>query len=222
MHRTRTAGRRPHRERSPFLVIHSPRNIVTLFLLAAVALMLGLGASVAPASAKGKPPCWKTLINDWYDGRIDGTYPIHCYREALQHLPTDVDTYSSAREDIKQALQKRITQGTQTRDDDDRQCGPPGPAAATGTTTAPAPRTPAATDGNDESPSGPVQERLRRHQTGQRGLRPGAADRARRGRPAADGGRRDRLPHPPDAHAPRPARLGRSDPAWARQAATPQ
>ena len=93
-------------------MIHSPRNIVTLFLLAAAALTLGLGAGVAPASAKGKPPCWKTLINDWYDGRIDGTYPIHCYREALQHLPTDVDTYSSAREDIKQALQKRITQGT--------------------------------------------------------------------------------------------------------------
>ena len=93
-------------------MIHSPRNIVTLFLLAAVALTLGLGAGVAPASAKGKPPCWKTLINDWYDGRIDGVYAIHCYREALQHLPTDVDTYSSAREDIKQALQKRITQGT--------------------------------------------------------------------------------------------------------------
>ena len=92
-------------------MIHSPRNIATLFLLAAVALILGLGAGVAPASAKSKPPCWKTLINDWYDGRIDGTYPIHCYREALQHLPTDVDTYSSARDDIKQALQKRITQG---------------------------------------------------------------------------------------------------------------
>ncbi len=96
-------------------MIHSPRNIVTLFLLAAVALTLGLGAGVAPASAKGKPPCWKTLINDWYDGRIDGIYAIHCYREALQHLPTDVDTYSSAREDIKQALQKRITQGTRPR-----------------------------------------------------------------------------------------------------------
>jgi hypothetical protein len=93
------------------LVIHSPRNIATLFLLAVAALTLGLVAGVAPASAKGKPACWKTLINDWYDGRIDGTYPIHCYREALQHLPTDVDTYSSAREDIKQALQKRITQG---------------------------------------------------------------------------------------------------------------
>jgi hypothetical protein len=64
--------------------------------------------SAAPAAAKSAPPCWKTLINDWYDGRIDGIYAIHCYREALQHLPADVDTYSSARDDIRQALQRRI------------------------------------------------------------------------------------------------------------------
>jgi hypothetical protein len=93
-------------------VTHPPRNIVVSLLLAALALTLGLAVAATPASAKSKPPCWKTLINDWYDGRIDGTYPIHCYREALQHLPTDVETYSSAREDIKQALQQRITQGT--------------------------------------------------------------------------------------------------------------
>ncbi len=78
-----------------------------------VAALVGLTIGVAPAAAKSAPPCWKTLINDWYDGRIDGTYPIHCYRDALQHLPTDVDTYSSARDDIQAALQKRITQGTQ-------------------------------------------------------------------------------------------------------------
>jgi hypothetical protein len=93
-------------------VTHPPRNIVFALLLAALTLSVGLAVGVAPAAAKGKPPCWKTLINDWYDGRIDGVYPIHCYREALQHLPTDVETYSSAREDIKQALQKRITQGS--------------------------------------------------------------------------------------------------------------
>jgi hypothetical protein len=93
-------------------VTHAPRNIVVSLVLAALALTLGLAVAAAPASAKSKPPCWKTLINDWYDGRIDGNYPIHCYREALQHLPTDVETYSSAREDIKQALQQRITQGT--------------------------------------------------------------------------------------------------------------
>jgi hypothetical protein len=75
-------------------------------LVAASVGAVGAGS----AAAKSKPPCWKTLINDWYDGRIDGTYPIHCYRDALKHLPADVETYSSAREDIKQALQKRITQ----------------------------------------------------------------------------------------------------------------
>jgi hypothetical protein len=98
--------------RSPFFVTHPPRNLVVSLLLATLALTLGLVVAAGPATAKTRPPCWKTLINDWYDGRIDGTYPIHCYREALQHLPTDVETYSSAREDIKQALQQRITQGT--------------------------------------------------------------------------------------------------------------
>jgi hypothetical protein len=91
-------------------VTHPSRLILTALLLMALAVCV-LGVAAAPAAAKSKTPCWKTLINDWYDGRIDGTYPIHCYREALNHLPTDVETYSSARDDIKQALQKRLTQG---------------------------------------------------------------------------------------------------------------
>ena len=71
----------------------------------------GTAAGVAPAATRHTTPaCWKVLINDWYDGRIDGIYPIHCYRDALKHLPSDVDTYSSARDDIQQALQKRITE----------------------------------------------------------------------------------------------------------------
>ena len=138
-------------------MIHSPRNIVTLFLLAAVALTLGLGAGVAPASAKGKPPCWKTLINDWYDGRIDGIYAIHCYREALQHLPTDVDTYSSARDDIKQALQKRITQGTQTGTTTTGSAVPPGPGGSDGNDNGSGTQNPSGNNGNNQSASGPVQ-----------------------------------------------------------------
>jgi hypothetical protein len=89
-------------------VTHQSRNILRAVLLAVVALLIF--GTAGPAAAKKAPPCWKTLINDWYDGRIDGTYPVHCYREALNHLPTDVETYSSARDDIKQALQERITQ----------------------------------------------------------------------------------------------------------------
>ena len=49
-------------------------------------------------------PCWKTLLNDWYDGRIDNTYPLHCYTQALTHLPPDVKIYSSAHDDIERAL----------------------------------------------------------------------------------------------------------------------
>ena len=78
----------------------------TALLCTTVVVLACLAGSVArPAAAAGKPACWQVLLNDWYDGRIDGTYPIHCYRDALKHLPSDVDTYSSARDDIERALQ---------------------------------------------------------------------------------------------------------------------
>ena len=96
-----------------FRVIHSLRHtLVALLIVGAATAAFGVGtAAAAGAASRSAPPCWKVLINDWYDGRIDGIYAIHCYRDALQHLPADVDTYSSARDDIRQALQKRITQG---------------------------------------------------------------------------------------------------------------
>jgi hypothetical protein len=94
------------------LVTYLSRNTLKLLPLVATAVVaVAVAGPAAAKSAKSTPPCWKTLINDWYDGRIDGTYAIPCYREALNHLPTDVETYSSARDDIKQALQERITQG---------------------------------------------------------------------------------------------------------------
>ncbi|MGH3001051.1 MAG: hypothetical protein ACRDM1_00010 [Gaiellaceae bacterium] len=68
-----------------------------------------LTAAVAPPAARAATPCWKLLLNDWYDGRIDQTYPIHCYRDALKHLPADVQTYSSAHDDILRALQTAIS-----------------------------------------------------------------------------------------------------------------
>ncbi len=73
--------------------------------LAAAALLAALfvTASVRPAAAA--TPCWKTLLNDWYDGRIDNVYPVHCYQDTLKHLPEDVSVYSSARDDILRALQ---------------------------------------------------------------------------------------------------------------------
>jgi len=78
-----------------------PRFVKTFLALTLCMTALALGAA-GPASAA--PPCWKALINDWYDGRIDETYPPSCYTEAIQHLPQDVDTYSSAKDDIQRAL----------------------------------------------------------------------------------------------------------------------
>jgi hypothetical protein len=108
----RDTDRRSGGHGHPFRVIRSLRHtLVALLIVGAATAAFGAGtAAAAGAAARSKPPCWKVLINDWYDGRIDGIYAIPCYREALQHLPADVDTYSSARDDIRQALQKRITQ----------------------------------------------------------------------------------------------------------------
>jgi hypothetical protein len=79
--------------------------------LASVALLCALAQPARAASAA--TPCWKVLLNDWYDGRIDGTYARHCYNDALKHLPADVSTYSSAHDDILRALQSAIAKQKQ-------------------------------------------------------------------------------------------------------------
>jgi hypothetical protein len=73
-------------------------------VLVAACASLAVFAAPAPAAA----PCWKLLLNDWYDGTINNIYPIPCYHQAVNHLPTDVQVYSSARDDILRALQQAI------------------------------------------------------------------------------------------------------------------
>jgi hypothetical protein len=77
------------------------RSLPLLVLVLAAAFVAALASPQPAAAAK---PCWVELIDDWYDGRIDRTYEVHCYREAIRRLPADVDMYSSAREDIERAL----------------------------------------------------------------------------------------------------------------------
>jgi hypothetical protein len=79
----------------------TPRRLLTLLLVLVAA---SVGASVTAPQADAATPCWKRLINDWYDGRIDRTYPASCYRQAIKNLPEDVDAYSTAREDLERAL----------------------------------------------------------------------------------------------------------------------
>ena len=72
------------------------------------AMLVGLAALAFAGSAGAAPSCASRLLADWRDGRIDGTYPVACYRQALAHLPEDVRVYSTAQADITRALQARL------------------------------------------------------------------------------------------------------------------
>jgi hypothetical protein len=73
------------------------------------ALVAGLLVAVLlPGRAAAATPCWKLVLNDWSNNRPIGTYPLHCYRDALRHLPEDLRDYSSASDEIEAALQAQI------------------------------------------------------------------------------------------------------------------
>jgi hypothetical protein len=87
-----------------------------LFAVAVAVVTLGFAGS---ADASGS--CAARVLADWRDGRIDGTYTVSCYRQALAQLPEDVRVYSSAQSDITRALQSRlrvhVTRMSQPRSD---------------------------------------------------------------------------------------------------------
>jgi hypothetical protein len=85
--------------------LQSRRSLAVLAATLVVAVSAGLaisGGTAAPASAG--TPCWRTLINDWFDGKIDHVYPRHCYTQAIAHLPNDIQTYSNAADEIHAAM----------------------------------------------------------------------------------------------------------------------
>src|SRR6266851_8093926 len=80
-----------------------------------IVLAAGIGAATLgtaqPAQARSMSTCSKALIHDWYvDGRIDNTYPVHCYREALKNIPEDQVVYGTLRQDLTRALQATVRQ----------------------------------------------------------------------------------------------------------------
>jgi hypothetical protein len=82
-----------------------PKFLKPLILLVVAAAAAGtFGVGQAQASK-----CSSALIKDWYvDGRIDQTYAVHCYREALKDIPEDQIVYGTLREDLTRALQATI------------------------------------------------------------------------------------------------------------------
>jgi hypothetical protein len=77
-------------------------------LVLALVLVLTVAAMTVSA-ADAKTPCRNLIYNDWYqDGQIASTYPISCYRDALRHLGTGDQVYTSLEDDIRAALQAAI------------------------------------------------------------------------------------------------------------------
>jgi len=75
--------------------------VLVVTALGAAALAFG----TAPAAAQ--TACWRQVINDWVkNDRVPATYPLHCYRQAIAHVPNDLRQYSSIEEDILAARQQ--------------------------------------------------------------------------------------------------------------------
>jgi len=86
-----------------------PKTLKPLILVV-VAVAIGSALTVVqPAQARSMSTCSKALIHDWLvDGRVDKTYPVHCYREALKKIPEDQLIYGTLRQDLTRALQSVI------------------------------------------------------------------------------------------------------------------
>jgi hypothetical protein len=76
------------------------------------AMAVGLMALAITGTAGAAQSCGSRVLADWRDGRLDGTYPLACYRQALAELPEDVRVYSTAQADITRALQARLVAAT--------------------------------------------------------------------------------------------------------------
>jgi hypothetical protein len=97
--------------RTPQFGPRMPRFFAPLILLVTVVAAATALSTAQPAQARSLSTCSAALIHDWYvDGRVDKTYPVHCYREALEQIPEDQIIYGSLRDDLTRALQSAIRQ----------------------------------------------------------------------------------------------------------------
>jgi|SRR5919197_4595274 hypothetical protein len=76
-----------------------------ILLIAVVAWSLGAVVAAAPAAAAS---CGTAVLKDWADGKIDGRYPVSCYQAALDRMPEDMRSYTTAPDDIRRALLARL------------------------------------------------------------------------------------------------------------------
>jgi hypothetical protein len=65
-------------------------------------------AALVGAPTAGAANCGTAVLRDWADGRLDRAYPVNCYQHALDAMPEDMRSYTSASDDIKRALLARL------------------------------------------------------------------------------------------------------------------
>ena len=78
-----------------------------MLVLSALVACFAVAAGSPPVALAGELPCADAVLADWSDGAIDRSYAPDCYLGAIDALPEDVRTYTSAEEDITRALQSR-------------------------------------------------------------------------------------------------------------------
>jgi len=87
------------------LVPIRPARLIAASVAAVVLGVFSLTVTAPPASAKSA--CWQQILNEWVDtSNVSPTYPLHCYGEAVKHVPQDLAQYSSIIEDILAARQQ--------------------------------------------------------------------------------------------------------------------
>ena len=94
------------------MYIRPARLTAVSVLVAAVLGAAALAFAATPASAAA--PCWKKILNEWTDTeRISSDYPLHCYGEAINHVPEDLAQYTGIIDQITAARQQ-AARGTRT------------------------------------------------------------------------------------------------------------
>ena len=85
-------------------------RITAVSVLVVAALSAAAAAFASPAASQS--PCWRQIQNEWVaTDHVSSTYPLHCYREAIAHIPNDLRQYSSIEEDILAARQQAARRG---------------------------------------------------------------------------------------------------------------
>lgn len=116
------------------MIPHTSSSYRRVHVLAAlIALIVSAFVALGTPSAAMASACGDKVLADWFDnGRIDRLYQAHCYEEAIDAIPEDLEQYTDAQEVIGRALQASLrgeldSGGVDPTPGDDPSSGPGSP-----------------------------------------------------------------------------------------------